>query len=166
MLLIVWGLPRVLSVKEPACQCRRHGSCLWVRKIPWRRKWQNPLQCFCLENPMDSLRSLASYSPWGREALDTAESAHTGTGLLCIITVLLTVTRKPNSVSGDKLGHSVKSQRFAPTGVYCVFSLCTHHCWLWFCLHSEPRFMQPLFLKHGSLFWWREHRIHGLHAGF
>ena len=24
----------------------------WVRKIPWRRKWQ-PLQCYCLENPTD-----------------------------------------------------------------------------------------------------------------
>ena len=24
----------------------------WVRKIPWRRKWQ-PLQYSCLKNPMD-----------------------------------------------------------------------------------------------------------------
>ena len=31
------------SGKEPACQCRRHKRCRfdpWVRKIPWRRKWQ------------------------------------------------------------------------------------------------------------------------------
>ena len=36
-------LPRWLSGKEPACQCRRHkrlGFCSWVGKIPWRRKWQ------------------------------------------------------------------------------------------------------------------------------
>ena len=26
--------------KEPACQCRRHGFNLWVRRIPRRRKWQ------------------------------------------------------------------------------------------------------------------------------
>jgi len=29
--------------KESACQCRRLKRCmfnLWVRKIPWRRKWQ------------------------------------------------------------------------------------------------------------------------------
>ena len=26
--------------KEPACQCRRHGFKPWIRKIPWRRKWQ------------------------------------------------------------------------------------------------------------------------------
>jgi len=33
----------VLVVKEPACQCRRRKRCRfdpWVRKIPWRRKWQ------------------------------------------------------------------------------------------------------------------------------
>ena len=39
--------------KESACQCRRHGFYPWVMKIPWRRKWQNPLQYSCLGNPMD-----------------------------------------------------------------------------------------------------------------
>ena len=38
--------------EESACQCRRPGFDLWVRKIPWRREWQ-PLQYPCLENPMD-----------------------------------------------------------------------------------------------------------------
>ena len=36
-------LPRWLSGKESACQCRRHRRCRfnpWVRKIPWSRKWQ------------------------------------------------------------------------------------------------------------------------------
>ena len=32
---------------------------LWVRKIPWRRKWQ---------------RSLMGYSLWGHKELDTTES--------------------------------------------------------------------------------------------
>ena len=26
--------------KESACQCRWHGFNHWIRKIPWRRKWQ------------------------------------------------------------------------------------------------------------------------------
>ena len=34
------GLPRWLSGKESACQCRRCGFSAWVRKILWRRKWQ------------------------------------------------------------------------------------------------------------------------------
>ena len=37
------GLPRWLSGKEFTCQCRRcrrHGFNPWIRKIPWRRKWQ------------------------------------------------------------------------------------------------------------------------------
>ena len=29
--------------KESICQCRRWGSNPWVRKIPWRRKWQPTL---------------------------------------------------------------------------------------------------------------------------
>ena len=38
------GLPSWLSGKESACQCRRCRFNPWVRKIPWRRKWQpNPV---------------------------------------------------------------------------------------------------------------------------
>ena len=38
--------------KESICQCRRSRFDPWVGKIPWRRKWQ-PLQYYCLRNPMD-----------------------------------------------------------------------------------------------------------------
>ena len=42
----------------------------------------NPLQHFCLENPHGQ-RSLAGYSPWGHEGLDTAEATeHVGVGML------------------------------------------------------------------------------------
>ena len=34
------GLPRWLSGKESACQWGRHKFDPWVRKIPWRWKWQ------------------------------------------------------------------------------------------------------------------------------
>ena len=34
------GLPRWLSGKKSACQCRRHGFYPWVRKILCRKKWQ------------------------------------------------------------------------------------------------------------------------------
>ena len=42
---VVFGrLPRCLSGKESACQCRRHkrrGVDSWVGKILWSRKWQS-----------------------------------------------------------------------------------------------------------------------------
>jgi len=50
---------------------RRCSFSLWVRQIPWRRKWQ-PLQYSCLENPHGQ-RSLVGYSPWGRKESDTTE---------------------------------------------------------------------------------------------
>ena len=52
------GFPVAQSVKKSACNA---GDCLWcqrlrfnpwVRKIPWRRKWQ-PTQYSCLGNPVD-----------------------------------------------------------------------------------------------------------------
>ena len=49
--------------KETACRCRRPGSNPWVRKIPWRRKWQ-PTPVFLPGKPHGQ-RSLVGYSPWG-----------------------------------------------------------------------------------------------------
>ena len=43
-------------------QCGRHGFDPWVRKIPWRRKWQ-PTPVF-LPGEFHAQRSLAGYSPW------------------------------------------------------------------------------------------------------
>ena len=46
------GFPGASDARESACQHRRLGSDPWVRRIPWRRKWQPP-QYSCLENPSD-----------------------------------------------------------------------------------------------------------------
>ena len=57
---ITEGLPRWLSGKESTCQprrCKRHRLHLWVRKIPWNRKWQ-PTPVFLLG------KFLAGYRPW------------------------------------------------------------------------------------------------------
>ena len=59
----VTGLPWWLNGTESACQCRRSGFNPWVRKIPWRRKWQ-PTSIF-LSGKSQGQRSLAGYSPWG-----------------------------------------------------------------------------------------------------
>ena len=43
----------------------------WVRKIPWRRKWDpTPV---VLPGESQGQRNLAGYSPWGRKELDMTE---------------------------------------------------------------------------------------------
>ena len=62
------GLPRWLSGKEPACQCRRRRFYPWIGKIPWRRKWQ-PAPVF-LPGKSRGQRSLAGYSSRGRKIVE------------------------------------------------------------------------------------------------
>ena len=57
------------SGKESAYQCGRHGFTLWVRKIPWRRKWQ-PTPAF-LSGKSHGQRNMVVYSPWSHKELDT-----------------------------------------------------------------------------------------------
>ena len=86
---ILWGntgLPRWLSGKESACQCRTcrsHGFDPWVGKIPWRRrKWQpTPVFPVFLPGTSHGQRSLVGYGSWGCEDLDVIKHvrAHTHT---------------------------------------------------------------------------------------
>ena len=62
------GLPRWLSGKESVCQCRRYkrlGFDPWVRKIPWRRKWQ-PIPS-SLPGKSHGQENLVGYSIWGHK---------------------------------------------------------------------------------------------------
>ena len=62
--IISRDFPGGTNAKELACQCGRHKRCVfnpWVRKIPWRRKWQ-PTSVF-LSGESHGWRSLAGYSP-------------------------------------------------------------------------------------------------------
>ena len=68
------GFPGGTSGKEPTCQCRKHETWVrsWVRKSPWRRKWQ-PTPVF-LPGESHGLRSLAGYSSWGhRDGYDWSD---------------------------------------------------------------------------------------------
>ena len=74
------GLPPWLSGKGPTCQCRRCGFDPWLRKIPWRRKWQpTPV---ILPGKSHGQRSRTGYSPWGHIESDTAERLTTITNSL------------------------------------------------------------------------------------
>ena len=78
------NLPRWLSGKESACQCRRHRRCrfdLWIGNIPWSRKWQ-PTPVFLPGKFQKDRRNLVGYSPWGCKESAT-EHAHTTTPNPC-----------------------------------------------------------------------------------
>ena len=65
-MLISLELPRWLISKESACHCRRCRFDPWVRKIPWRRKWQpTPVFLPGKSHGQWNLQSMAGYSPWG-----------------------------------------------------------------------------------------------------
>ena len=82
------GRPRSLSGKESTCQYRRPGFDPWIRKIPWRRKWQ-PTPVF-LPGESHGQRSLAGYSPWGRQRvrhdLATKQQQHIFSPYSCVPT--------------------------------------------------------------------------------
>ena len=65
----LYRLARWLTCKSTRLPCRRHrrrGFNPWVRKIPWRRKWQ-PTPVFLL-GKSHGQRSLVGYSPWGQKS--------------------------------------------------------------------------------------------------
>jgi len=65
----VWlGLPRWLSCKESACQCRRPEFDPWFGKIPQRREWQ-PMAVF-LPGKSQGQRSRVGCSPRGLQRVE------------------------------------------------------------------------------------------------
>ena len=64
------GFPVAQMVKI-CLQCGRSGFHPWLGKIPWGRAWQ-PTPVF-LPGESHERRSLAGYSPWGRQQSDTTE---------------------------------------------------------------------------------------------
>ena len=86
-------LPGGASGKEPTCQCRRCKRCgfdPWVRKIPWRRKWQ-PTPVF-LSGKSHGQRSLVGHGPRGWKESDATEhAAHSA----CALTHTRNLSPKP-----------------------------------------------------------------------
>ena len=85
--MFCFGFPGGSVVKESTCRCRRPKRLEpefypWVRKIPWRRKWQ-PTPVFLLGKNPHEQRSLVGYSSWDSKELDTTERLkHAPTHLL------------------------------------------------------------------------------------
>ena len=70
----IWASLVAQTIMHVCLQRGRPGFDPWVRKIPWRRKWQpTPV---LLPGKFHGLRSLVGYSPWGRKESDTTERLH------------------------------------------------------------------------------------------
>ena len=90
LFILYWDFPDGASGKESTCQSRRWGGGSLCR--PPGGGNGNPLQCSCLENPMDG-GALAGYSPWGLKESDTTEvTEHAGK----VSSVLLWVQYSPS----------------------------------------------------------------------
>ena len=68
---MVVPFPGFPSGSESAWQCRRCFCNVWVRKIPWRTKWQStPV---LLTGKSHVQRNPAGYSPWGHKESDRTQ---------------------------------------------------------------------------------------------
>ena len=100
-LLLPWWLRR-----QRLCpQCRRPRINPWVRRIPWRRKWQ-PTPVF-LPGKSHGQRSLAGYSPWGRTELDKTEQLML-TDLPCVQAIIFLLFTQEK----EKHAHKIIIQDF------------------------------------------------------
>ena len=72
--IVVLGFTWWLSGNEATYKCKRHGFNSWVRKIPWRRKWQ--LSPVFLPGKFCEQGSLEGYCLWGFKELDITEHIH------------------------------------------------------------------------------------------
>ena len=70
-LTLSYGLPWWLRWYRMCLQSGRPGFDPWVRKIPWRRKWQPPP--VFLPGKSHGQKSLSGYNPWGHKESGTTE---------------------------------------------------------------------------------------------
>ena len=66
-LTFMWGFPGGSAVKNSPASAGDNGFDPWVRKIPWRRKWQ-PAPAF-LPEKFHGQRGLIGYSLWGYDLM-------------------------------------------------------------------------------------------------
>ena len=83
------------SGKDSACQHRRLQFDPWVRKIPWRKKWQStPV---FLSEKSHGQRSLEDYSPWGRKRVGSVSLLKKMiVNKICFLVIYLRGIHKPN----------------------------------------------------------------------
>ena len=137
------GLARQ-SGKESACQCsfcKRRRFEPWVRKIPWRRKWQ-PTPLFLPEKSHGG-RKLAGYSPWDCKTLNTTER-------LSIYTV-----KQDWAICSSQLWTIFSHLYVTAFGQQNQFLLCTHGQLLFIFQDGTPEALPLEGSSQPTLFWQR-----------
>ena len=95
---VVCGLPKWISGKESACQCRRHRFNPWMGKISLDEEMVAYSSVLAWKSPMDRGAWWAP-SPWGHKKTDTTErlSAHTHVYGLTFISCLFCLVSVPRT---------------------------------------------------------------------
>ena len=93
---------------------------LWVRKIPWRRKWQfTPV---LLPGKSHGQRSLVGYSPWGCKESDTTERVHLRLIVLLLIwTTVILILLKNLCLNSTELTNVFESLTSSLTINSCIY---------------------------------------------
>ena len=98
-------------------QCGRPTFDAWIRKMPWRRKWQpTPV---ILPGKSHEQRSLVGRSPWGRKELHMVEWLYTL--LWLIILIGYWILNQPCKPGINPIGNVIQ---------FCI------HCWEFLHLYS------------------------------
>ena len=138
-----WGFPGASILKRIFCQCRRCRFHPWVRKFPWRRKWQ-PIPVF-LPGKSHRQRSLAGCSPRGcgvGHNRASKQQRHLPFGLWGL--------RKETTAA-------VLLQRVAPPGPFRPRGRRKLPCRVLALKQSDFIFLPDL--PHSTTFFWRESRV-------
>ena len=108
----MWASLVAQKVKHLALPCGRPGFNPWVRKIPWRRKWQpTPV---LLPGKSHGWRSLVGYSLSCKES-DTTERLHF-TNPFCISLAIGVIILCNPKYNGGRAANFCNS----PCGCYCL----------------------------------------------
>ena len=109
-----------------AMQYRRPGFDPWVRKIPWRRKWQPTL--VLLPGESHGQRSLVGYSPWSQRVTHDWE---TNTFIHMILSRASSVQFSCSVMSNTLWPHGLQHARpLCPSSAPGVYSnLCSLTWW-------------------------------------
>ena len=119
--------------KASAYSVGRPGFNPWVRKIPWRRKWQpTPI---LLPEKSHGWRSLVGYSPWGHKESDTTERLHFTSLPRAVLMLLCYIRTLWVQCTGIFLVNSFPTSDF---GFTHLFNFCSSFFSLYFQAYLSP----------------------------